>query len=142
MSDCGVCLFSDAGDFDCQIDNAAVVTIERDMRCCECLRLVPSGSQIEEATSYVDDEDDWPLDGNDEPIEPEPKDPIYTCLVCAEIADAFYCEGDGRIYGGGLWDSMHEVFGGLNSSCFDRLTTPAAKSELQRRWMEWKGLAK
>jgi hypothetical protein len=141
MSDCGVCLYSDASDCEGQIDSASIVTLDRPRHCSECGQRFESGSQMEEATWYDEqDEDERPLDENDEPIEPEQKEPLYTCLVCAEIANAFYCEGDGRMYGGGLWDSLYEVFGELNSSCFDRLTTPAAKDALRRRWMKWKGL--
>lgn len=140
MSECGVCLFSDASDCDGQIDDASIVTIDKQQRCSECGQITPAGAQMEEATWFEEEEDDWPLDGNDEPIEPESKGPIYTCLICAEIANAFYCEGDGRMYGGGLWDSMYQVMGELNSSCFDRLETPEAKVELRRRWMKWKGI--
>lgn len=132
MSDCGVCLSGgDSGDWDFAIDDISTVTLDIDKNCYECGRLVPAGSPIEEASCY-DNEDD---DENGDPIPPH--QPLYTCLVCAEIATAFYC--DGRVWGS-FWDAMDEVFDGLNSSCFDKLTTPAAKSELQRRWMKWKGL--
>jgi hypothetical protein len=130
MGDCGVCLYlsdSCAG----QIDDVTIVHLEKEQRCCECRRIVPAGTKIEEASWYEEcDEDE---DGNR-----EQKEPIYTCLVCAEIADAFYC--DGRMYNADLWEAMAEVMGELNTSCFDRLKTPEAKAELQRRWMEWKGL--
>lgn len=60
------------------------------------------------------------------------------CLVCAEIRDAFV--GDGNVYcPGDMWTDMRDyVFPDLTSACFDRLKTPEAKAELQRRWSEWK----
>lgn len=133
MSDCGVCLTSDVdGDWEFAVDDTSTVTLNRDEACGECKCVIPSGSPLEEATCF-DNEDD---DENGDPIPPHP--PIYTCLVCAEIAEAFYCEG--RMWGV-LWESMGYIMEDLNSSCFDRLTTPAAKAELRRRWMRWKGLA-
>jgi hypothetical protein len=142
-SECNVCICSDADGHDGSIDSHEIITCDRAHRCSECGIKVPAGSPIEEATWYGDDDpDEWEIDENDEPIEPERKEPIYTCVVCAEIANAFYCEGDGRIFGGDLWDAMAEgeIYAGLNSACFDRLTTPEAKAELRRRWMQWKGL--
>jgi len=135
MSECGVCLFSDASDCEGMIDDASIVVLDNDQRCSECGLVVLAGAPIEEATWYEDDDED------EEPGEPEDKTPIYTCVVCAEIADAFYCEGDGRMYGGGLWDSMYQVMGELNSSCFDRLSSPEAKAYLRQRWMKWKGIS-
>jgi hypothetical protein len=117
------------------IDETSIVTLEHNQKCSECHGIVLAGTPIEQADWY----EDW--DDLDEDDEPKTKDPIYTCTVCAEIAKAFYCGGDGRMYGGGLWDDMSEVMGDLNSACFDRLKTPAAKAELQRRWIAWKGLA-
>lgn len=120
-------------DYEHHIDSTAVVTLDHDQKCSECGCNVPSGAQIEQADWYDGDGD---YDDEEQGITDRP--PIFTCLVCAEIADAFYCEG--RIYGGGLWDAMHEVMGELNTSCLNRLKTPAAKAELQRRWMKWKGI--
>lgn len=137
MSDCGVCLYSDESSWDGYIDQADVVTLEREQKCCECGKKVPAGQDIEEAI-WMQDEDEWEINEQGEPIEPEAKNPIYTCLLCAEIADAFYC--DGRVYNGDLWDAMSEAFDGLSTTCFDRLKTPEGKAELRRRWIEWKGL--
>ena len=60
-------------------------------------------------------------------------------MVCAEIGAAFCC--DGRLYGK-LWDGFDEsdIWRYLNTSCFDKLQSVEAKTELRRRWMEWKGL--
>jgi hypothetical protein len=124
MSECGVCLYSDASDCEGMIDGTSIVSLEKDQTCSECNKVVSAGAQIEEAI--------WNYD--------ERKKPIYTCLICAEIANAFYCGGDGRMYGGGLWEDMDEVMDDLNSACFDRLSTPEAKTYLRERWMKWKGL--
>lgn len=63
------------------------------------------------------------------------------CVVCAEVRDAFlesgscYCPGE-------MWSEIRDyVFPEMTTTCFDRLKTPAAKTELQRRWLEWKGIA-
>lgn len=141
MSDCGVCISSDYSGCEGMIDDVAVVIAEQDQKCSECRKVVPSGNKMERADWY---DDGWNYDEDRETDERDRKAPIWTCLVCAEIATAFYCGGDGRIYGGEFWEVMadSDAFANLNSSCFDRLTTPEAKAELQRRWMEWKGLTK
>lgn len=138
MSDCGVCLYGDESSWDGYIDEASIVTLAVDKRCCECGKTVKAGQPIEEA-SWMQDEDEWETDDEGEPVEPEAKEPIYTCVICAEIGDAFYCEG--RVYNGDLWDALYELFGELSTTCFDKLKTPEAKAELRRRWMQWKGLA-
>ena len=62
------------------------------------------------------------------------------CLICAEIRDGFleygcaYCPGE-------MWSEIRDyVLPELTTTCYDRLKTPQAKTELQRRWIEWKGL--
>jgi len=139
MSDCGVCLYSNENDWEGYIDSAQIVTSNHDQKCCECNKVIPAGSQIEEA-SWMDESEynDVERDEDGEPTERPSKDNIYTCLICAEIANAFYC--DGRVYCSDLWEALSEVFSELSVSCFERLKTPEAKAELQRRWMEWKGL--
>ena len=140
MSDCGVCISSDYRAYEGMIDDVEIVVSDAERECSECRQMVPSGSKIERAGWY---DDGWNYDEDREADEQDKKEPIWTCMVCAEIATAFYCGGDGRIYGGEFWEAMSvsDAFANLNSSCFDRLTTPAAKEELRRRWMEWKGLA-
>ena len=142
MSDCGVCLSSDYSACYEMIESVEIVALESDKQCCECCRVIKAGTPLEVASWYEDyDEDD---DGDDDGEElREAEESIYTCVVCAEIANAFYCGGDGRIYGGDFWEAMSEadVWPNLTTSCFDKLTTPEAKAELRRRWMEWKGLA-
>lgn len=133
MSDCGVCLSYDESSCDFFIDEWDIVTSPDDHKCSECGTTVKAGERIERASVMRDGDED--LEGNER--EPHDDD-VWTCVICAEIADAFYCNG--RMFGGTLWDSLYEVHEGLNHSCFNKLKTPEAKAELQRRWMKWKGL--
>jgi len=100
------------------------------LRCCECNKTIPEGEKYAKAILFM---------GQDEDGDPCDPTTYKTCMICDEIADAFFCEG--RVYGGMMWDSFDYAFEGINTSCFDRLQTPEAKAELQRRWMVWKGLA-
>lgn len=124
MSDCGVCIGSrydsySGNDFDC-----GPHTSNEDEKCCECESVIPAGTKYESAHWLDDDE------------KPQSAD---TCDLCAEIAWAFSCEA--RVYFN-LWEDIGEcVFPEFSVSCLEKLTTPEAKAELQRRWMQWKGLA-
>ena len=122
MSGCGVCLSAgyDFGENGFQMWTSAFKT---PMQCCECGRVIPAGESHEKAR-YKDDDGRWITQ--------------HTCAVCAEIAWAFFCES--RCYEV-LWDYMEDVYEELSPACFQRLKTPAAKAELQRRWMKWKGIA-
>lgn len=123
MSDCGVCLTGFDGEtigYRCKIVEAG-----QDWECCECDKVIPKGSKYELASGFRAD------DGNSHWQ-------TKTCLVCAEIGEAFYCGG--RWHGAGMWEKLADVGDKLNISCFERLKTPEAKAELQRRWQEWKGL--
>lgn len=119
MGDCGVCLsgFDGTSEF-CHKNNRR----SRKLRwCIECQKKIQKG-EIYEASSGKTDGDLWSF---------------TTCLVCAEIAEAFYCNG--RIFGGLLWEEMEECgFENMNTGCLNRLGTTEAKSELIRRWNKWK----
>ena len=59
------------------------------------------------------------------------------CLCCAEIRNAFFCEG---WFYGTVWSDIEDSLfdrGPLNSACLDKLSTVDAKQFLQRRWMDW-----
>src|ERR1700744_6572782 len=103
MSDCGVCISSDCSDCDGMIDEATIVTCDQPTKCSECRRTVAAGDKMEGADWY---DDGWDYDEDRETDERDAKEPIWTCIVCAEIATAFYCGGDGRVYGGEFWDAM------------------------------------
>lgn len=121
MRDCGVCLtLYDDGEtigYQCRIVKAS-----REWKCSECHGVIPKGSKYEIASGFRAD------DGNS-------FWQTKTCLICAEIAEAFYCSGR---WHGLLWDSMEKVWGELTTGCLTRLKTPEAKKELLRRWNEWK----
>lgn len=125
MSDCGVCLSSGEGSsigYRCVIVHAG-----KDWKCEECGSPILKGSLYELASGFnaEDCNAHWQM---------------KTCLICAEIANAFSCGGD-RFHGT-LWNSFEDVFPKLTTACFMKLQTPEAKAELQHRWMRWKGLLK
>jgi hypothetical protein len=124
MSDCGVCI--NTGDY---FDGPAEVWDRREVKarkphtCCECAKTISPG-QVYERYSVLF-EGLWRHHN--------------TCLVCAEIGEAFCC--DGRLFGQ-LWNGFNDadIWRHLNTSCFDKLQSVEAKTELRRRWMKWKGL--
>lgn len=123
MSDCGVCV-SSYGDGDCTGYRCVIVKAGQAWVCSECGAPIPKGTKYELASWFYGDGDGF---GN-----------AKTCLVCAEIADAFQCGG--RWHGECFWDDMESAYPKLTTACFDRLKTVEAKAELRRRWMVWKGL--
>jgi len=122
MSDCGACLYSEEDGYS-EFCHISIRKARKPHRCCECLKTIMPGDKYEHYWGKYDGD----------------TCAINTCIICAEIADAFYC--DSRVYGGGLWDGMHYIMPELTVACFDRLSSPEAKAELQRRWMKWKGIA-
>jgi len=121
MSDCGVCLSGWDGDSYNEFCDQKIRKARKPHTCSECKKPISPGERYEHAVGKSDG-DMWAFD---------------TCLACAEIAEAFYC--DGRLFGGMLWEEMREtVFPHMTTGCLDRLFTAAAKAELLRRWNEWK----
>lgn len=121
MSDCGVCIGGVDFDGYPEFHDVTKPKARKQHRCEECGRTIAVGQVYERCSGKFDGD-------------------FYstkTCLPCAEIAEAFYCEG--RITGN-LWDDMEDVMDQLTTSCFDKLTTPEAKAYLRERWMQWKGL--
>ena len=119
MSDCGVCIGSEPDgycEFIVQEDRKA----RKPHKCCECDKVIQIGEKYEHARGKFEGEM-WTAD---------------TCLICREIAETFYCNG--RMFGGELWEDMEYCFDQMTTGCLARLTTVAAKAELQRRWQEWK----
>lgn len=118
------CNFSVGGDADYddspEFQSVSTPKARKQYRCVEC------GAEIRKGTRY--ERTSGKFDGD-----------IYTvktCLVCAEIADAF-SEG---IVAGELWAEIRECFPALTTGCFSKLETPEAKAFLRERWMKWKGL--
>ncbi len=119
MSDCGICIGAEP-EGSCEFFHVEVRRARKPHKCSECSKEILSGERYEHATGKFEG-DMWVAD---------------TCLICAEIAEAFYCNG--RIFGGELWDQMDYCFEGMTTGCLERLTTAAAKEELLRRWNQWK----
>lgn len=61
------------------------------------------------------------------------------CMACVEVAGEF----EYTVFGGGLWMHMQEQWeeGAHVQACIQRLSTVAAKTLMQRRYLKWKGLA-
>lgn len=114
MSDCGVCI-SDEPDGTCEFIDVEQRTARKQHVCCECGKPIEVGQRYEYARGKYEGEF-WDC---------------KTCLVCAEIADVFYCNG--RLFDGGLWENMSYILEEITTGCFERLKTVAAKTELQRR---------
>jgi hypothetical protein len=125
MSDCGVCVSGYDCGTECTGYRRVIVKAGQDWGCSECGRKIPKGTLYELASWFYADHEGF---GN-----------CKTCIICAEIAEAFMCGG--RWHGERFWEDMEDAYPKLTASCFDKLQTPEAKAELQRRWMEWKGLA-
>ena len=123
MSDCGVCVGAFDGEPSEFVDQRIVAKARKPHRCSECNGVIEVGKSYHVASGKGDGEF-WSF---------------KTCMICREIRAAFSCEGE--TFGGIFWEEMEYCFEALNTSCFDKLTTPEAKAELQRRWMKWKGLA-
>jgi hypothetical protein len=120
--DCGVCLtgYEDGSSDDfCRQE---IRTARKPHVCCECGRPIAVGEKYERASGRCDG-GMWSE---------------KTCLVCAEIAETFYCGPGGRIFGGVLWEQMDEVLENMTLGCVAKLKTARAKQELVRRWNERK----
>lgn len=113
MSDCGVCISSEP-DGTCDFFIQETRKARKTHRCCECHKEIQIGERYEHARGKFDG-DMWASD---------------TCLICVEIAEAFYCNG--RMFGC-LWEEMSDILDEITTGCFARLKTAAAKEELQRR---------
>ena len=119
MSDCGVCISYDPEGY-CEFCTQEIRKARKPKRCSECDKEIKVEEMYEHAAGKFDG-DFWTA---------------ATCLICAEISEAFYC--DGRMFGGMLWEEMEYCFEGMTTGCLDRLQTAAAKEELMRRWNKWK----
>jgi hypothetical protein len=124
MTDCGVCI--GGGDYDgtpefCNVEYPKARKVHR---CTECRMDIPKGVQYQRVSGKCDGD-------------------IFTektCCPCAEIRDAFTCDGVPPEYGK-LWEEMESSFPTLTTGCLESLETPEAKRFLLDRWRKWKGLA-
>lgn len=103
-------------------EQATVVNEDPALKCYECGRPIPVGTEVECVTGTCEGEEiDW-----------------RTCMDCAAIAEAFSEEG--RMHGG-LWDSMQDYgFENFTTGCLTRMQRASAKAYLVERWRKWKGL--
>ena len=124
MPDCGVCI--GGGDYDGmnEFENVEHPKARKPHKCRECRRIIQRGEVYERFTGKFDGDLFC----------------VKTCLQCAEIRDAFNCDGGAII--DGLWSEMEDyVFPQMTTGCLDRLATPEAKAYLLGQWRKWKGLA-
>lgn len=126
MSDCGVCYFSSEADGVCEVWNVRHIKKSRkEHRCIECGEIIPAGSSYESVFSVYEGE----------------AETSATCEICREVRDAYRCDGDSWVIGT-LWDDIaqSDFWPNFTTGCLEKLTTPAAKAEMIRRWQRWKGL--
>lgn len=123
--DCGFCISVDLDDGGYEDYRNGIAVAEVEKKCCECNTVIHVGDTFEWARGVLEDEEHS----------------HSTCLVCAEIADAFCC--DGRRHGT-LWEALENTIDQdetiITTACYARLKTAAAKLELQRFWRSVIGL--
>jgi len=122
VGDCGVCIggYDGCDELDEDTYYQRYVTIKRNCKCFECGETITAGTKHQQCGgTYEGVLKNWRF-----------------CLICAEIADAFCC--DGRMFGT-LWESVEEdLLPRLTTGCFTKLKSTAAKQRLMDRWYEWK----
>jgi hypothetical protein len=124
MSDCGVCIGGGDWDGPNEFENVGRPKARKPHKCSECHRIIQPGEKYERFSGKFDGSLFC----------------LKTCLQCAEIRDAFNCDGGAIV--DGLWSEMEDlVFPAMTTGCLDRLETPEAKAFLLDKWRAWKGLA-
>lgn len=119
MSDCNACLYGEP-DGTPEFWNVTTPKARKLHKCYECNKEICIGEHYQRVSYKSDGE----------------VTSCCTCLICAEIRKAFYC--DIEIIGE-FWSQMSDyVFPELTTGCLDRLQTPQAKAYLLARWNEWK----
>lgn len=122
MSDCGVCVGSQDYDGCAEFHSVSVSKARKEHRCEECHQVIPVGSYYQKVAGKYDGD----------------FFSIKTCMVCAEIRNAFTC---GALNYGEFWEEMRQYgFEQMTTGCLAKLETAAAKQELLRRWNAWRGL--
>lgn len=123
---CDVCI---GGDYDYdganEFEHVETPKARRPHQCIECRKVIAKGEKYERFS--------WKFDSQ--------VGTTKTCLLCAEIRNAFSCGED--LLASELWELMEELaFPRLTtaSECFRDLSA-AAKAVVMERWRKWKGLA-
>ena len=117
MSNCG-CIYT--GVDETSPESFTIRKARKERRCGECRRVIEKGESYERRVQFAGG-----------------VSVFITCVCCAEIRNAFFCEG---WYYGSVWEDIESSMfdhGPLNSACLDKLSTVDAKQFLQRRWMDW-----
>lgn len=118
MSECGVCLYFD-GDY-AEFFSQKEVVGRKDYECSECDRVIPKGAKHQVASMKCDGD----------------FSSYRTCLVCAEIREAFCCEGE--MFGGIFWSDMEDYgFPEMTRGCLAKLKTQEARRYFAQRYREW-----
>ena len=128
MSDCGVCIGGYDTDGMSEFYNVKWPKARKEHHCEDCGKVIAVGETYKRESGKFDGE----------------LYDIITCAICSEIRSAFTCSEYDQTGPptGELWNDIKEqMFPTLTTACFEKLETPAAKAELRRRWMQWKGLA-
>lgn len=124
--DCGVCIGGYDGCDELDIDTyyQRNITIKRSCKCFECHTVIKAGTEHQQCGGTYEDfgervRKNWRF-----------------CLICAEIAEAFCCNG--RAFGT-LWESVaDDLFPRMTTGCLAKLKTTAAKEQLVKNWNLWK----
>jgi hypothetical protein len=122
VSDCNACIYTGADDLDPpDFIKSTFVTARKERKCCECKATIKRGQEYERTAGKWNGS----MGHHD------------TCLVCAEIREAFCC--DGWVYGQ-LWeDALNgNFFKTMTTGCLEKLSTAAAKEFLIKQWNDWK----
>lgn len=118
--DCGVCIGGWGGDEPAELCLSDIVKARKPHKCEECGEVIPVGAKYER--------NKWLFDGEWSRMD--------VCLICAEIGQAFSCEG--RMLGN-MWEDIHDnMFPAMTTGCLAKLKTAAAKEFLVTRWNKWK----
>lgn len=123
MGDCGVCIGDGNLDGYAEFQDVSYPKARKEHKCCECRRVINKGEVYHKWSGK------WDGDLLCQ----------KTCAQCEEIRSAFSCSGSYEFER--LWDDMEEiVFPSITTGCYERLDTPEARSFLQKKWIDWKGL--
>jgi hypothetical protein len=124
MSDCRCSIGSEGDGEYPEFSDVRHVKARKTHQCCECGKDIQRGETYQYWVGKFDGEMGYEK----------------TCLICAEIRSSFSCEAWPLF--GYMWAEIKDhMFPELTTACYDRLSTPEARSIVQRRWREWKGLA-
>lgn len=119
---CDVCLGDEPDGEYCEFYEAKIVTAKKSHKCIECDIEIKPGQRYEVVSGFFDGE-------------------FFrqkTCLLCAELREAFCCDGS-QIMQTMLWETITEnLFPRMTTGCLQKIKTAEAKQFLIDRWNKWK----